>query len=336
MKKFNRIRVLGLFVLFISGCQGGRLSGPLEEGVSEAHLTQRVQSVLFKGLASEDALMRCHALESLAETGGLEIPGKIRKYLYDPVPAVRFAAAVAAGDVRDNSARPLLLRMLQDENISVKLAAGYGLEKLGDKRFEAWFDGALAGSDARLCGQACFLISKLGNEGVRQNSRVKLWKVLRKKGQTVQVRLQAAEALARLGEEKILKQLLVYASSGYADDRLIAISGLEYLGGADVYAMLTVLADDPQIEVQLAAIRALGKLADEKDLEFARRSMFYRDEQGDAETAERVRGLAALALGRIGKNSDSNYLYRAMADRSEYIRLIAAKATLDYLTRKDR
>ncbi|HPY78463.1 MAG TPA: HEAT repeat domain-containing protein, partial [Anaerohalosphaeraceae bacterium] len=144
------------------------------------------------------------------------------------------------------------------------------------------------------------------------------------------------EALGRLGEEKVLKQLLVYASSGYADDRLIAISGLEYLGGPDVFAMLTTLADDPQIEVQLAAIRALGKLADETNLELVRQCLHYEDPEGDTQAADRIRGLAILALGRIGKKTDSSLLYRAMADRSQYLRLAAARATIDYLKRKDR
>ncbi len=336
MGKIIRIQIFILLSSSFLGCQRGNLNLPLENGVGDSQLQQRIQTVLNEGLQSQDALLRCHVLESLAESASLETPARIRKFLYDPLPAVRFAAAVAAGDVKDNSARPLLQHMLEDENVSVRLAAGYALEKLGDQRFEAWYDAALLGSDPRLAGQACFLLSKLGNEPPRQNSKPKLWKTLRLKDQSVQVRLQAAEALARLADEKILKQLLVYASSGYADDRLIAISGLEYLGGPDVYAMLTVLADDPQIEVQLAAIRALGHLADDMDLELVRKSLFYDDPQADPQTTDRIRGLAVLALGRIGKKADSSLLYRAMADRSPYFRLAAARAAIDYLKRKDR
>lgn len=336
MKKIMPLPVLFLISFALFGCQDSPLNLPLENSVTDDLLRQRLHTVLEEGLQSEDALLRCHALESVAEAAGPETPAKIRKFLHDPLPAVRFAAAVAAGDIQDHTAQPILLQMMEDENVSVRLAAGYALEKLGDQRFEAWYDAALLGSDPALAGQSCFLLSKLGNKPPRQNSKAKLWQALRKKDQVVQVRLQAAEALGRLGDEKVLKQLLVYASSGYADDRLIAISGLEYLGGPDVFAMLVTLADDPQMEVQLAAIRALGNRVEQNHLERVRKSLFYEDPQADTLTTDRIRGLAVLALGRIGKKSDSSLLYRTMADRSQYLRLAAARATIDYLKRKDR
>ena len=139
--------------------------------------------------------------------------------------------------------------------------------------------------------------------------------------------------MARLGDERVLRRLLSYAASGYADDRLLAISGLEQLGGEDAYSMLVVLTDDALMEVRLAAIRALGVRAEAEDLEVARQGLDYTDENGDAVVTARVRGLAALALGRIGKEEDGRWLYEAMRGGSRYVKIAAARGMIDYLKR---
>ena len=314
------------------GCeQEAAVLGPLRWPVSRNALETRMQGVLAQAVQDADPDIRCNALETLSYSRGPDSAAAIRQALLDPIPAVRFAAAVAAGTIKDTGAREQLEILLQDSNTSVRLAAGFALERIGDRRFKAWYDKVLMGDDKMLAGQACMLLGKLGNTPQRTDSKAKLWRVMYKKDQAPVVRLQAAEALARLGDPKILRKLLVYAGSGYADDRLIAISGLEYCGGPEAYAMLTVLADDPQIEVRLAAIRALGKRADEKDRNLVRKSVRYTDPQGDAIATTRVRGLAVLALGRVGKPRDAALLYEAMADDNARVRVSAARATIDYL-----
>ena len=145
------------------------------------------------------------------------------------------------------------------------------------------------------------------------------------------MRLQAAEALARLGDGRIIERLLAFGGSTYADDRLMAVSGLELLGGADAFAMLTVLAGDPQIEVRLAAFGALGSANDQTNIQEIRDALEYRDPDGDQVVTERVRGLALLSLGKIAHPQDINLLYNAMEDSSDYPRLAAARAAIDWL-----
>jgi len=314
----------------VASCRNGRVELPSTK-LQIGQLRPRINKVLSEAINSPDPELRCHGLESLAQMGGLQGPALIRKRLYDPIPAVRFAAAVAAGDVRDHAARNLLERLLKDKNVSVQLAAGYALEKLGDRRFANWYDKVLQGDDAKLCGQACMLLGKLGP--ARTDSREKLWQVMQKVDQSPMVRLQAAEALARLGDDRIGQKLLVFANSGYADDRILAISGLEAVGGPQAYSMLCVLADDPQIEVRLAAVRALADRAENGDLLLARKAMHYTDSQGDTKATTRVRGLAALALGRIGKEKDAAVLFAAMGQENQYLRIAAARAAIDYLKR---
>jgi len=284
-------------------------------------------------LADDNPLLRVHALESLALLPDRSVIPEIRGSLNDPTPAVRFAAAVAVGDVKDLVSRDILQRLVRDPNPSVQLAAGYALEKLGDRHFAHWYDNILFSRDTNLAGQACLLIGKLGRTAIRKDSNAKLWRVLTQPDQSPSVQLQAAEALARLGDRKILKRLLVFASSLYADDKLLAIVGLRHIGGRDVFAQMTVLADDPQIEVKLSAIRALGKLAEDKQVRFVRSSLKYKDPDGENLATRRVRGLAVLALGSVGTDKDIRLLYNLMAEnaRNKYLRIAAARAVIDYL-----
>ncbi|MBN1765891.1 MAG: HEAT repeat domain-containing protein [Sedimentisphaerales bacterium] len=321
--------VWSLFLIFITfGCWG--LHDPR---VEPASLETRINQVLLEALESNDPVLRVHALESLAEVPSLDVVPRIRKHLYDPVPAVRFAAAVAVGDIKDHAARDLLFRLLRDNNIPVQLAAAYGLEKLGDPRFVDWFDNVLYSDDIQLAGQACILLGKLGESEIRTDSREKLWQVVRQADNDPTVRLQAAEALARLGDEAILKELLFFANSLYADDRILAISGLQYIKGNDVFAMLVVLADDPQIEVKLAAIRALGERADAGHIQTVREALAFNDPDDNPFTAVRVRSLALLALGRVGKEEDGPRLRNALEDESRYIRVAAARGATDFIKR---
>ena len=325
---------LGVVVWLLGGCGGvGGSLGPL--GGSNEQLGRRMRKVLYLAAAGQDAGLRSNALESLALLDELEVPELIRKGLHDKEVVVRFAAAVAAGDRKEYSARHLLEKLLWDKSDAVKLSAGYALERLGDKRFGKWFDAALMGGDPQLAAQSCMLLGKLGVSEYRKDSAGKLWQVLRQAGQEVAVKLQAAEALARLGDKKILPKLLAYAGSSYADDRLMTIAGLEAMGGVDVAAMLTVLVDDSQIEVQLAAVRALGpRQSGDMERQMARQAMRYMDSDGDALATERVRGLAALALGRVGEDEDGRLLYEAMGSESEYVRLAAARGAIDFLRQR--
>lgn len=304
--------------------------------MSAEKLQQKTMQVLMAALRDDDAAQRCHALESLALLDRLGVGKEVRKSLNDSSPAVRFAAAVALGDMQYHAAQPSLKRLLRDDSVMVQLAAAYGLEKLGDDRFENWYDGVLNSDHAPLAGQACLLLGKLGNTEIRRYSREKLWRALRKKGQAPSVRLQAAEALARLGDETILPQLAVFAGSPYGDDRMIAASGLDALSGAEAYAALVVLAEDSQIEVRLAAIAALAEKAEKSDVEVARHALAYKDAEGDPLVTTRVRGLALLALGKVGDEKDAGLLYDAMAAESTYLSVAGARAAIDFVKRMKR
>ena len=303
--------------------------------VSPERLQAQVKEVLEESLASGDAEFRSHSLECYGLLrNDLSVPGHIRQGLRDVEIAVRFAAAVAAGDVQDSTSQILLERLMRDPEASVRMAAAYGLERLGEPRSETWYDKALLGEDENLAALACLLLGKLGDDPPRQRSRQKLWEVMEKEGQSPKVRLQAAESLARLGDESVLNKLLVFAHSGWADDRMLAISGMALLDAPEARGMLAGLADDDQTEVRLAAIRALGPLADDEQRALVVALLSYRNSDGDELASRRVRGLALLALGSIGAQSHSGRLDRALNDPSPYLRIMAARAAIDLLQRQ--
>lgn len=317
--------------LCVGGCAGtGPIGGP---ALSHDKLRHRVREVLTAATQHSEPAIRCNALESLALLDDVTAAPLVREHLSETVPAVRFAAVVAAGDLRDHAARTMLEKLLTDPDDSVRLGAGYALEQLGDNRFMHWYDRALFGADPQLASQACVLLGKLGNTALRGESQTKLWKVIQKDGQNPIVRLQAAEALARLGDERVIKKLMAYAASSYADDRLIAIYGLALLGGENAQAMLTVLVEDSQLEVQLAAAGALGPDATDKERDMVRRAVGYVDPDGDPQATARVRGLALMALGQLGQDSDATLIHHTLDDDDPYVRVAAARGGIDFLRR---
>jgi HEAT repeat protein len=339
VKLFCLIAGAGWVICFCGACN---LSDPLQAKmlsltqptISSTQLRQRADDLLFETMAGSDPVLQCHALETLALLeADPSIATQIRIGLNHPSMAVRFAGAISAGDIAEYSSKPLLEHMLHDSNPSLKMASAYALEKMGDRRFFTWYNDILESKDAQLCSQACMLLGKLGKTSIRRDSVEKLRQVLHKKDQAPAVKLQAAESLARLGDEKILNNLLVFSNSGYASDRLLAIAGLEWLKDQTAQTMLMVLADDEHLEVSLAGIRTLGPLADASHLQVVRENLHYQDPENDQDAEQRIRGLALLALGKVGKQSDAHHLYKAMSAQSGYTRIAAARAAIDLLDR---
>ena len=62
----------------------------------------------------------------------------------------------------------------------------------------------------------------------------------------------------------------------------------------------------------------------------------YRDPAGDVMHTARVRGLAYLALGRVGVAEHRGILYEGMSDGSAYVRISAVRGAVEFLNRHGR
>src|SRR5947207_9213976 len=85
-------------------------------------------------LDSNDPLIRSHAIEAARESIGAPAGDMIIKHLTDNAAVVRFAAAVAAGELRLTKAKDALLVMSDDADPSVRVGAKFALHRLGDVR----------------------------------------------------------------------------------------------------------------------------------------------------------------------------------------------------------
>jgi HEAT repeat protein len=245
----------------------------------------------------------------------------VQRLLKDNAVPVRFAAALAVGDLQYALAQRDLAQLLNDQNESVRIAAAYARYRLGDtKAFDTVLH-AIAAKDPTVRANAALLLGKARNDAALRY----LWWVLGRDDYRVQ--LQAAESIAMLGDERILKKIWATALSAYADDRVMGIKALGALATPKAKDILVTKLDDDVLEVRLAAAEQLGKLGD-KTGEPEVRDVFAKNLTSGLRgpELERVRVLTALAVGRICTPALTAMLPKLINDQSQTVRIAAAKA----------
>jgi len=141
--------------------------------------------------------------------------------------------------------------------------------------------------------------------------------------------LQTAEAIAMLGDHRIYRKLWTRLISAYADDRVIGVRAMGALGTDEAKSAIVTMLDDKVPEVRLAAAEQLGRLGDSGG-EAEVLAVFEKNQMAglDALSRQRVKILAALAIGEIGTAPLMKYLPQLLHDSSKIVRLAAAKAVL--------
>jgi HEAT repeat protein len=324
--------VFSLALLPISGCepaarppQSPTPSASTLAPPAGGDLPAQARQIISEELADADPQIRANAIEVVASTRELGLMPNVQKLLADQVVPVRFAAAVAVGDLAYAPAKDQVGPLLNDPNPNVQLAAFYALSRLGQPELYQEICKAVAGSDQTVRANAALLLGKSGNkDGIRF-----LYWTLQRDDSSDMVVLQAAEAIAMLGDRRIYRKLWTGLISKYADDRVLGIRAMGALGTDEAKSAIITLLDDPVPEVRLAAAEQLGKLGesggeDEVLAVFEKNLMADMDAQG----RERTKTLAALAIGEIGTDPLAKYLPQLLQDPSKIVRLAAAKAVL--------
>jgi HEAT repeat protein len=322
--------ILSLAVLLICGCE--QMAQPPEATVASApaplvggDLAAAARQIILDGLADVDPQVRANAIEVVASTRALGLMPNVQKLLADQVVPVRFAAAVAIGDLAYTPAKDQVGPLLNDPNPNVQLAAFYAISKLGQPEIYQEICKAVAGSDQTVRANAAMLLGKSGNkDGIRF-----LYWTLQRDDSSDMVILQAAESIAMLGDPRIYRKLWTGLISKYADDRIISIRAMGALGTDEAKSALITMLDDPVPEVRLAAAEQLGKSGDfageaEVLAVFEKNLMADMDAPGQ----QRVKTLAALAIGEVAAERPAKYLPQLLQDPSKVVRLAAAKAVL--------
>ena len=91
--------------------------------------------------------------------------------------------------------------LLNDSNPNAKIAAAYALARIGKKQHALQIQEALKSKDQTVRANAALLLGKLGDKKYLPA----LYEVIRHNDSTVDTKLQAVEAIAMLGDEKIYR-----------------------------------------------------------------------------------------------------------------------------------
>ncbi len=316
-----------LWILFVSGC-GSFLQ---RDSVNLSSLESEAVRIIRDGLSDNDPRVRTNTIEVIASVGLTEFMPEVQRLLRDDFVPVRFAAALAVGDAAYQPAKSDIERLLKAPDENTKIAAAYAMAKLGFPMGLDFIRKAAVSKDQVVRANAVVLLGKSDDE-----SALKLlsWAQTDKDSDD-KVRFQAAEAIARLGDEKIFPKLWAIVLSSYADDRIMGIKAMGALGTEKAKDVLATKLDDEVLEVRLAAAEQLGMLGDktgEREVldVFKRNLAAGMDKQG----VERINVLTALAIGRIGTSRLIIFLPSLLKNESKSVRLAAAKAVFQYIMRK--
>ena len=281
------------WILFISGC-GGVLQNA---SVNINGLVPEASQVIRDGLSDKDPQVRTNTIEVIASAGLTEFMPRVQRLLRDNFVPVRFAAALAVGDMAYQPAKNDMERLLGTSDENTRIAAAYAMVKLGSPEKLSFIRKAVMSEDQIVRANAVVLLGKSNDINVL---KLLSW-VQTDKDSDDKVKFQAVEARARLGDEKIFPKLWAIVLSSYADDRIMGIRAMGALGTEKAKEVLATKLDDDVLEVRLAAAEQLGMLGDktgeEEVLDVFRKNLTTgMDRQG----VERVNVLTALAIGRIG------------------------------------
>jgi len=316
-----------LWILFVSGC-GGLLQS---SSVDIKGLEPEAAQIIRDGLADNDPQVRTNTIEVVASAGLNEFMPQVQRLLRDDFVPVRFAAALAVGDMVYQPAKSEVVRLLEATDENTRIAAAYAAAKLGSPEKLDFIRKAALSKDQIIRANAVVLLGKSGDESVL---KLLSWAQTDKDSDD-KVRFQAVEARARLGDEKIFPKLWAIVLSSYADDRIMGIKAMGALGTEKAKDVLATKLDDEILEVQLAAAEQLGMLGDKSGekvvLDVFRKNLTAgMDEQG----VDRVNVLSALAIGRLRTQRLIIFLPSLLKNESKSVRLAAAKAVFQYITGK--
>lgn len=312
---------------FIFGCgKSAQTSYEYSGAVSVSKLVPEATGVIRDGLADERPEVRANAIEVVAATNRVKLMPKVQRLLKDDFVPVRFLGALAVGDLEYRLASSEIGRLLGDEDENVKISAAYAMAKIGSPDSLEVVRKAIVSNDQKVRANAALLLGKSGDRGALKF----LYWALRHEDSDDKVRFQAAEAIARLGDERIYPKLWAMLISAYHDDRVFGVRAMGTLGTMEAKNALLTMLDDDVLEVRLAAAEQLGALGENAGeaevLDVFRKNLLAGQGKDDV---ERVKVLTALAIGQICTEPVGRFLPSLLQDESKFVRLAAAKAVFE-------
>jgi HEAT repeat protein len=319
MRNIFQFIVIAIIAL-LSGCQEKRVESmpasypqPKQVAVDQG-LSAAAKKEVAQDLASPDPEVRAHAIETVRLTASQDHAPDIIRGLGDAQPIIRFASALAAGEMRLADAHAPLLAIAEDADESVRVAVRFALHRLGDTHLSHQLEGMARDPNPAVRGNTAMVLGLLG-----EPSALRVLRIMRRDPNPA-VRQQASEAMWRLHDEDGLQDLIALSLSKYPDDEMIGLLGLSEPRDTRIrqHVRNGLTAEWP--EVTLVAARAMGMLGSDEGYGIA--------SQGAHSTDWRQRQLAAFAFGAIGRADAQDALRKLLGDDNPNVRLAAATAVL--------
>jgi len=312
--------------LFVFGCED-----PSQSMLGDFYITNvtspetEALQIIQNALTDANPLAKVNAIEVIVTTRQVKFMSQVQRLLQDEFAPVRFAAALAIGDLEYSYGKNSVSRSLKDKDVNVIVAASYAMGRLGSTEYFEVIRKALNSNDQTVKSNAAFLLGKTGDK-----SALNLLKSVQEdKNTSDKVRFQILEARARLGDDEVLQKLWAIVYSAFADDRILGIRAMGLLGTSKARDILVTKLDDIVLEVRLVTAEQLGKLNDRigeaEVLEVFNKNIPISLEK---EAGERVNVLAALAISEICSPDLEKFLPQLLKNESKFVRIAAAKAVL--------
>jgi HEAT repeat protein len=129
-----------------------------------------VRELISVAYYDEDELLRQSALFAMGRSADRRWSRYVMAELTNPVPAMRFEAAVAAGELGISAAVPVLVQLLDDRDSSVREAAATALGEIGGPAAKRALADAAGGSDEVLAAAAEAALEELNFNSGRLNA----------------------------------------------------------------------------------------------------------------------------------------------------------------------
>jgi HEAT repeat protein len=274
-------------------------------------------------LRSSDEVIRAHALETIKDLRLSDLDPQVIAALQDRSRLVRKAAAMVIGELQIKAAADRLPELLQadggsDDPVGVeqeRMAGIFALHRLGDTQYSHEFEKTAFDARAHIRGETAFILGLIGDK-----SAIPILLEMLKKDKEPNVKLQAGEALWRMGDEHGEDALLAGTVSSYASDQMLSALALAEPRNTVVLGHIEGLFSSDYIEVRLVAARAAGMLGSDEGYGVAL--------QGADSVDPRQRTLAAMAFGAIGRADAQSHLGKLLKDTDPDARLAAAGALI--------
>lgn len=286
------------------------------------NLIPTAEKIVSDGLKSSDGRIKANAIEVASSTGQVQFAPKIVELLKDPMVPVRFAAALAIGDLQYKTSEKTLKKLLDDPDLNVRIATAYALYKFGNKQYLSMIQASAKQDDQTVRANVAMLLGKLKST----ESLPVLYGIKDDPNSNDVSAFNATEAIARIGDEKIYPKIWAMLISVYADDKYMGTRAMGAFGGTrGADALLTMLEDEVP-EVRLSAAELLGSLGDPSGAMIVLEYLANTDQKDEKRVIDMRDAIAALAIGQIGDAKLIEYLPKLLKSDSPAVRLSASKS----------